>query len=82
MNISPQSVSKWENGDALPSILFLPKLAECFGCDINDFFAVADVSNYDLKMLKEEYDIISIQPVDMFPNTYHVETVCALTLKN
>ena len=35
----------------------------------------------DLKMLKEGYDIISIQPVDMFPNTYHVETVCALTLK-
>lgn len=58
LNISPQSVSKWENGDALPSILFLPKLAECFGCDINDFFAVADVSNYDLKMLKEFLDLI------------------------
>ena len=35
----------------------------------------------DLKLLKEKYEIISIQPVDMFPNTMHVETVCALTLK-
>ena len=34
----------------------------------------------DLKFLKETYDIVSIQPVDMFPNTLHVETVCALTL--
>ncbi len=58
LNISPQSVSKWENGDALPSILFLPKLAECFGCDINDFFAVADIPNYDLIMLKEFLDLI------------------------
>ena len=36
----------------------------------------------DLKMLKEEYDIISIQPVDMFPNTYHVETIVLLCLKD
>ena len=36
----------------------------------------------DLKMLKEEYDIISIQPVDMFPNTYHVETITLLQRKD
>ena len=35
----------------------------------------------DLKFLKEEYDIISIQPVDMFPNTYHVETVVSMAKK-
>lgn len=38
LNITPQSVSKWENGDALPSIEYLPKLAECLRCDINTFF--------------------------------------------
>ena len=36
----------------------------------------------DLKMLKEVYEIESIQPVDMFPNTYHVETVVLLSHKD
>ena len=35
----------------------------------------------DLKLLKEEYEILSIQPVDMFPNTHHVETITLLCLK-
>ena len=32
----------------------------------------------DLNILKEKYNILEVQPVDMFPNTYHVETVCIL----
>ena len=39
LNISPQSISKWEKGIALPSIEFLPPLADCLCCEINDFFA-------------------------------------------
>ena len=39
LNISAQSVSKWERGEALPSIEFLPKLAELYDCEINDFFS-------------------------------------------
>lgn len=35
----------------------------------------------DLKILKECYDISQITPVDMFPNTYHVENVCVLNIK-
>lgn len=38
LTVSPQSVSKWEKGEALPSIDFLPKLAECLNCDVNAFF--------------------------------------------
>lgn len=34
LNISPQSVSKWEKGESLPSVLFLPQLAECLNCEI------------------------------------------------
>ena len=32
--------------------------------------------------LFEGYKVEKVQPVDMFPWTYHVETVCLLTAKN
>ncbi len=35
----------------------------------------------DLRRLAEGYHIEEIQPVDMFPNTYHVESVTKLKLK-
>lgn len=35
----------------------------------------------DLKELAEVYEILEIQPVDMFPQTYHIETVANLRLK-
>ena len=36
----------------------------------------------DIKILMSEYVVEKIQPVDMFPNTYHVECGVLLTLKN
>lgn len=35
----------------------------------------------DLKLLSSEYDVDTIIPVDMFPNSEHVENVTVLTLK-
>ncbi|WP_426670526.1 23S rRNA (uracil(1939)-C(5))-methyltransferase RlmD [Mucilaginibacter sp. McL0603] len=35
----------------------------------------------DLLVLKEKYDTVKIQPVDMFPHTQHVENVVLLTLR-
>ncbi|MBT8280789.1 MAG: 23S rRNA (uracil(1939)-C(5))-methyltransferase RlmD [Muriicola sp.] len=32
----------------------------------------------DLEMIKEEYNILKVQPVDMFPQTHHVENVVLL----
>jgi 23S rRNA (uracil1939-C5)-methyltransferase len=35
----------------------------------------------DLALLKEEYSIVAVQPVDMFPHTHHVENVVKLVRK-
>jgi 23S rRNA (uracil1939-C5)-methyltransferase len=36
----------------------------------------------DLLVLKEKYDTVKIQPVDMFPHTQHVENVILLALRD
>lgn len=33
----------------------------------------------DLEMLDEKYEVLAVQPVDMFPHTHHVENVVLLT---
>lgn len=35
----------------------------------------------DLQLLSEKYDLLKIQPVDMFPHTHHIETIALLGLK-
>lgn len=36
----------------------------------------------DLGIMKSEYDLIAVQPVDMFPETVGIENVCCMTRKN
>jgi 23S rRNA (uracil1939-C5)-methyltransferase len=35
----------------------------------------------DLQLFRERYDVLRMQPVDMFPQTYHIENVCDLRLR-
>ncbi|MBW1846786.1 MAG: 23S rRNA (uracil(1939)-C(5))-methyltransferase RlmD, partial [Deltaproteobacteria bacterium] len=36
----------------------------------------------DISLMKEVYDIKEVQPIDMFPHTYHIEAVCRLEKKS
>ena len=48
LNVTVQSVSKWEKGSALPSIEYLPKMAEFYSCSVNAFF-----SDYELQAFEQ-----------------------------
>lgn len=81
--VSPQSVSKWEKGEALPSIEYLPKLAECLNCDINAFFKPIQKKELDLgllgRLLELSYGYIYNQKeVDEEFNAFFIENPNAL----
>ncbi len=79
LNISPQSVSKWEKGDALPSIDFLPELAECLQCDINDFFVKDTKCIVDYKV----FDCFLTLMIDLIYNDCNNSNdVAAFVLQN
>lgn len=83
--VSPQSVSKWEKGEALPSIDYLPKLAEFFKCDINAFFKPIQKKELDLGLLGRlfeiSYDYIYDQKeIDEEFNAFFVENTGVIEL--
>ena len=50
LGVTFQAVSKWENAKSAPDIFFLPKMAELFGCYIDELFSrdIKTEIHYDL----------------------------------
>ena len=40
--VSPQAVSRWENGVSVPDICLLPQIAAFFSVSIDELFGVSD----------------------------------------
>lgn len=57
--ISPQAISKWENGHTLPETSLLPVLAQIFECTIDDILMPAYIS--DKKIDKEKLTVVDYQ---------------------
>ena len=58
LNVTPQAVSRWENGQALPDIALLPNLSVYFGVRIDDFFELSDEKRFeriDNMVVKEDF---------------------------
>lgn len=68
LNISPQSVSKWEKGLSLPSIDFLPLIAEFFECSVNAFFSVFELELYENFTSPTKEDILELMYLVCFHN--------------
>lgn len=54
LDVTPQAVSKWENGASMPDISLLPKIAQIFGVTIDDLFGVNNTPKPDVQMLPAE----------------------------
>lgn len=47
LNISYQTISKWENNISMPDIQLLPEIAVYFGCSIDDLFNLSEQAQFE-----------------------------------
>ena len=47
VGVTPQAVSRWENGTAMPDITLLPALSVFFGVRIDDLFELSDEAQHE-----------------------------------
>ncbi len=64
LSVSPQAVSKWENGAAMPDIGLLPELAEIFGVSIDELFDLT--AEQKLRRIQNRMDVRDELEPDVF----------------
>lgn len=62
--ISPQAVSKWERGAAMPDIAMLPELSAYFGVTIDELFALSDDTRME-RIQNMLWDVRYLNPADV-----------------
>lgn len=55
LGVSNKAVSKWENGESMPRLQMLDKIAECFDLSVDELLTYGD-SEPSVGMAKEHYD--------------------------
>lgn len=74
LDISPQSISKWENGHSLPETALLPTLSRLFGCSIDDILMPQnknDTNILHIEFAKQTENIIK-KVEGMLMNNRHI----------
>ncbi|MBO4534714.1 MAG: DUF3808 domain-containing protein [Clostridia bacterium] len=64
LTISPQSVSKWENGLTMPDVMLLPALSEVLGVSIDELFDLT--VEHKLNRIDNRMDMDADLPRDVF----------------
>ena len=78
LSVSPQSISKWEKGESLPSIEYLPQIAECLGCDINAFFAEEEEMAFNYSEIKPFFAL----QTDILNEVKEIDTITPFLMEN
>lgn len=69
LNITPQSVSKWERGESYPDITILPALSNYFKISIDELVGMEEIKR------TEEYEKINKKWLENRKNNFHSENV-------
>lgn len=83
LDISPQAISKWENGHTLPDATLLPVLAQIFTCTIDELIMPAYSSNMGIEqekptLIEQQAQQIAKYVIQQLDSKYRPEQIVGL----
>ena len=85
LSVTPQAVSKWENGHALPDTALLPMIAQIFKCTIDQLIMPAYLPGNAFpceRIENERVDILDLQAEHIAKYTERLLTKRKFIIKN